>query len=84
MTEICIQPIDDKRAKLIDCSTGKEIDLCELIANRCGGRAKAGAKARGKRAPSAYNQFIGSCVRGKTGAITERFKACVEEWKKRK
>jgi hypothetical protein len=79
MTEICIEPVTDSKAKLIDCSTGKEIDICSL----CGGGG-AVKRARGKRAPSPYNIFMGSCVKGKAGDIKSRFKACVEEWKKKK
>ena len=41
-------------------------------------------KVRGKRAPSAYNQFMGSCVRGKSGAIQDRFRECALEWKAQK
>ena len=79
MSEICIKPIGDNKAKLIDCSSGKEIDLCEVI-NRCGHKVRAG----GKRAPSAYNIFIGSCVKGKSGPIKQRFKSCVEDWKSKR
>lgn len=41
-------------------------------------------KGKKKRAPSAYNIFIGSCVKEKTGPVTERFKSCVIEWKEQK
>jgi len=78
MTELCIQPIDDNRARLIDCSTKKELDICNL----CGHGGGKGTRA--KRAPSPYNIFMGSCVKGKSGDIKTRFKACVEEWKKKK
>ena len=37
-----------------------------------------------KRAPSKYNVFMGSCVKGKTGAIKDRFRSCVSEWKMKK
>ena len=83
MTELCIQPIDDSRAKLIDCSTKKELDICNL----CGHKGLAypvGKGTRAKRAPSQYNIFMGSCVKGKSGDIKVRFKACVEEWKRKK
>lgn len=81
MSEICVKPIGDNKAKLVDCSTGKEVDLCEVI-NRCGHRGAKGT--RGKRAPSSYNIFLGSCVKGKSGPITQRFKSCVEEWKRKR
>jgi len=35
-----------------------------------------------KRGVSDYNRFIGSCVKQGTGPVTERFKGCVERWKK--
>ena len=37
---------------------------------------------RVKRAPSEYNRFIGKCVRSETGPVTERFRRCVEKWKR--
>ena len=36
----------------------------------------------GKRTPSEYNIFIGKCVKSETGLVTERFKRCVEKWKR--
>lgn len=39
---------------------------------------------RGKRAPSEYNLHMSSCMKGKKGQVTERFKACVSEWKSKK
>jgi hypothetical protein len=41
-------------------------------------------REKGKREPSEYNIFIGKCVKEKEGPIKERFKECVETWKKQK
>lgn len=77
MTEFCIKAVDDSKAKIIDCKTGKEIDICSL----CGtGKFK---RTRGKRAPSTYNIFMGQCVKGKSGPIKERFRSCVTDWKRK-
>lgn len=35
-----------------------------------------------RRAPSEYNVFIGKCVKSEAGPVTERFKRCVEKWKR--
>lgn len=47
-------------------------------------KAPKGGGGRAKRAPSAYNLFIKECVPKKSGPITDRFRACVEEYKKEK
>jgi len=75
MTEICIKFLDDKKARIIDCDTGKEIDICSI----CG--VKSGRK---KRTPSKYNIFIGRCMKGKSGPVPARMKECSAEWKKNK
>jgi len=40
-------------------------------------------KKRGKkkRAPSAYNIFMGTCVKEETGPVTKRFKRCAGKYK---
>ena len=38
-------------------------------------------KGKKKRAPSAYNIFIGECVPKETGPVTERFKRCARKYK---
>jgi len=43
-----------------------------------------GKRQKGKREPSEFNIFMGECVKEKTGPIKERFKECVETWKKEK
>jgi len=78
MTEICIKPIDDGTAKLVDCKTKKEVDICEVIANRCG---LGKGRAKGKRAPSKYNIFMKDCLKSKTGPIQQRFKECAAKYK---
>jgi hypothetical protein len=35
-----------------------------------------------KRRASEYNIFIGKCVKSEKGPITERFRRCVERWKR--
>ncbi|MHA1852544.1 MAG: hypothetical protein ACTSUF_03445 [Candidatus Heimdallarchaeaceae archaeon] len=77
MTELCVEIVDENRFKVVDCSTGKEIDICSL----CGGRV---ASRRKKRAPSEYNKFMSTCVKGKSGPIQERFKSCAGEWRRKK
>lgn len=41
-------------------------------------------KERKKRKPSAYNIFMGSCVKGKSGRIQDRFKSCAADWRSKK
>jgi len=41
-------------------------------------------RIRSKRAPSAYNLFMRDCIKGKSGPIQQRFKACALEYKQRK
>ena len=43
-----------------------------------------GAIGRKKRSPSAYNIFMGKCIKGKSGAIQTRFRECALEYKKQK
>ena len=66
-------------AKVPTCVAPKKIELCE---GNLHGRGKSG----GKRAASAYNVFMSSCVKGKSSSlpITERFKLCAGEWKRQK
>jgi len=73
MTIVCLREAGKGTYELLDCRTGQPIEL-----------GKAGKVKRAKRAPSAYNIFLGQCVKGKTGDIKVRFKSCVEEWKKKK
>lgn len=57
-------------------------EKCELIREAAEKICpKSVRMVKGKRAPSEYNKFVGSCVKAKEGPITERFKACVVEWK---
>lgn len=57
-------------ASIPDCQSPELINLC-------GGK---------KRAKSAYNIFISSCIRGKSSSIpvTERMKECGRDWKQQK
>lgn len=68
MTEVCLEPIEKNRFKVVDCKTGEPASL---------------DKTHSKRAPSAYNLFIKECLKKKTGPIQERFKECAKEYKKK-
>lgn len=61
-------------ARLPDCTSGEALNVC-------GGR-------RGGRAPSAYQAFIGECLRGKKvkgfADAPAKMKACAQEWRERK
>lgn len=65
---VCLKHLHGEVYEVIDCETGTPIAL----------------DVKNKRAPNAYNVFIGQCVRSKTGPVTERFRACVAEWKTKK
>jgi len=63
-------------AKIADCPEPEDIQLC------------GGKTVRGKRAPSAYNIFVGDCIRAKNikgfGAAAPAMKGCAAEWRARK
>ncbi len=42
------------------------------------------AGATSRRGKSPYNQFIGGCMKGKTGPVPARMKACAAEWREKK
>jgi len=60
------------------CGVGIPLELEEIKEKR----------ARKKRAPSAYNQFIGKCMKAKKikkfGEASGAMKACALEWRKTK
>ena len=62
---------------LPDCEDGSAVQVTKV-------RSGKGGEGGIKRAPSEYNIFMGTCVKGKSGDITNRFKSCVLEWKARK
>lgn len=68
MAKICLAEVEDEVFKKVDCDSKSVTHI---------------AKSKSKRKPSKYNIFMGKCVKGKTGEIKTRFKACVMEWKKR-
>lgn len=62
------------------CGTGIPIEIGEVQTGKKGKRAK--------RAPSAYNLFIGQCMKGKKikafGEASGKMKECASEWRQRK
>ncbi len=46
--------------------------------------SKIKTTSRGKRKPSKYNLFMKECIKGKEGAIQDRFRACALEYKEKK
>jgi len=67
-----------------DCEDDWDLDLCAR--EEAPARTAKGEKA--KRAPSAYNQFIGQCMRTKnikgTGNAPAAMKECAAEWRQAK
>ena len=65
-------------AGVADCPDGKLLNLCP---------AGAGG-TRAKRAPSAYNLFIGSCLKAKNihgfGNAAPAMRECAAAWKRQK
>lgn len=61
---------------LPDCEDGSAIQVTKVRGGKGGENIK--------RAPSEYNIFMGKCVKEKRGDITDRFRACVNEWKAQK
>ena len=62
--------------KIADCPEDMDIQMC------------GGKTVRSKRAPSAYNIFVGDCIRAKDikgfGAAAPAMKGCAAEWKAKK
>lgn len=61
-------------------------EVLEKLEQKMGGtpiRICTEGKSSG-RGKSKYNLFIGECIRGGTGPITERMKGCAAEWRKQK
>ena len=73
--EVCLEPVKGNMYKFVDCETGKPTNPCGR------GVSKDGRKGR---KPSAYNIFIGECIKKKSGPIPERMKSCSKEWKSKK
>ncbi len=62
-----------------------ELGLSEEECTRVREAAEAYCRLeRGKNKPSEYNIFIGKCVKSEKGPVPERFKRCVEKWKREK
>lgn len=93
----CIDPVlKDELLKQVDdpglralpkCGDGSPIGFAvapgDLVRAPKPGDVQRGP--RQKRAPSAYNIFIGSCMKAKTGvAFPERMKSCAIEYKAKK
>ena len=57
--------------------------LQKLVGNMpitvCSGTEKSSSRGKSK-----YNIFISSCMKEKTGPVTERMKVCAAEWRKKK
>ena len=64
---VCLEKIDERRFRLIDCDTGEPIKLTKKTRKR-----------------SAYQEFMSTCLKSKTGDIKDRFKICVKEWRNKK
>ena len=73
-SEICLEHVKDNRYQPVDCETGEPV-------NPCGKVSKDGRRV--KRAPSKYNLFMKECLHREKGIITERFKKCASEYKKK-
>lgn len=54
----------------------EEIERLKQMPTSKGGRVK--------RKPSAYQSFLGDCMRGTKGDIQGKFKECVTKWKEQK
>ena len=65
-----------------ECTLPDAIELTEVR------RARRERREGGKRAPSAYNMYISSCLRGKHikgfGNAAPAMRECAKEWKNRK
>ena len=68
---ICLENIKGNMFHIVDCKTGAPANF-------------AGKKVKRTRAPSKYNLHMKECLRGTTGPIKQRFKSCVEDWKRKK
>lgn len=76
LKELLLERTGDPRLHAVrECDDGS---LIQIIS----GRREGGV--RRTRAPSAYNEFIGRCVKAKVGPVTERFRECVTDWNRRK
>ena len=77
-------PEDDQLTReiraMIDCSPGSAL----IFGDKCPPCAAAG-KSKTKRAPSAYQQFMGTCMKeNQTGDAKETMKSCVDRWNAQK
>jgi len=68
---ICLEHIEGKKYHVVDCATGKAAKL------------SGEAKVKRTRAPSKYNLHMKECLKGTTGPIKQRFRACAEKWRKK-
>ena len=70
------------------CGIGMVLQLCPFDPEKH--KTKARKKSGEKRPPSAYNQFISSCMKSKPikgkpfGAASEFMKECAVEWRQQK
>lgn len=67
--KICLRQIGKEEFQVISCETGLPTSI---------------QLSRKKRPPTAYNIFMGECIKKKSGAIQKRFKECAIEYKKEK
>jgi len=91
-TRTCILCLrEDYKRLLLESSKGEDktvlenllqnIPSCERLPVEIGPCSGTGKK---KRKPSRYNLFMGRCIKEKTGPVTQRFKECALEYKKKK
>jgi len=69
---------------MIKCDCETLIQEIEMLKARIEALERGGGTRRSKRAPSKYNLFMKECIKGKSGPIQERFRACALEYKKHK
>lgn len=86
INELRIDDISDEKAEdflnnLSACGKGIPVEIGEI-------KPEKGRKAKTKRKPSAYNLFIGKCMKEDNikslGKVPARMKQCALEWKKQK
>lgn len=78
LKEIILQEVDDPGLRALpECADGSAIGFSFPDARDTGRR---------KRAPSAYNRFMGDCIRGGSAdvPVPQRMKACSVQWKEKK
>ena len=67
-----IPSLKDVLGKVADCPGPRSLELC----------------GRGKRQPSAYQEFVGQCMKGKSiksfAEAPQAIRSCAAEWRERK